>query len=73
MKHTQKSKHSAWTIKYRHQLKGINNITHFGNMLKKNIQELEQLVWTIKKENQINYNQTRLKAYMRLKKKLPRI
>jgi len=73
MKHTRESKHLVWTIEDKHQLKGINNIIHLGSMLKKSIQELGQLVWTIKKGNQINYNPTRLRAYRRLKKKLPRI
>jgi hypothetical protein len=50
MKHTQESKYLAW-IENKHQLKGIDNITHLRSMLKKCIQELEQLAWTIKKGN----------------------
>jgi bacterioferritin-associated ferredoxin len=73
MKHTQKSKHLAWTMEDKHQLKGIDNINHLGSTCNKCIQELEQLMWTIKKRNQRNYNPTRLRAYMKLKEKLPRI
>jgi hypothetical protein len=73
MKHIQESKHLAWTIEDKYQLKGIDNIIHLGRTLKKCIQELEQLMWIIKKRNQRNYNPTRFRAYMKLKEKLPRI